>query len=215
MSAPEKVLLPGYWGTHNLDDSCPAKRVNFAPLSDAEKQANLEITLDLRVREVEACELVIAVLAKGQKPMNVLTAGDIFDGREYPLGTVLRINSESLTRHKKLTVGALWRSFINMSVEPLNWGEPEYAQGTPQIAVLTESEYFPELHKLRLVSFFEYPFKQGNAYKGSPYQRGYDQRGYIKVGEVEHIRRGDNMFGANDSETLKRVTKVEILSRGR
>lgn len=203
MSVPELVLSPEYWDGHSFEDFCRGDTVNYLPSSEEEKARLMQRELDKKER-TKFARAILDQSYPNLRPVVILTDGT-FDGALYSVETIVRIHREMLYRDKKLEFKKMLESLRQGRIEPHDWDEPRYFNST-YIGVLTDSDLYPEFQRRRIITFLE--TSRSNYYV----RWGYDNSARIHIENVVHQRTTDTWFGANDTESLVRITKIAVLA---
>lgn len=226
MEVPAKALLASYWNGHNQEDECP---FTFNKGLSQDEQALRKAQQQDR-KERESLARTKLRIAANQNLVVVETFStesehDTFNGFNYPEGTILRIQSELLSRDTLPRIEPIFRllalalqgdktAFSEFDFTSLSrWRKPEY-YSRQDLGILIASSAYPELHRMRVMKGNEETFKNSFSHRNDRYPYIFDQRAFIQTGVVKHARYAYPSyypFIVPDSESLSRVNKIEIL----
>lgn len=182
ITAPEeidpKLLSPEYWDGHSLDDDCEL---------NTGKQDSIILRGDLKRNYFASDTLTEFFSAPDRSPIRRFTNGELFEAREYPEGTILKINREKL--------------YETQGDEHYNrkdfWGVTNsyLFKGNKRYEVRA---FIPRLYPSLL------PEEQLNYYHTFHFDPD------MRVGGVEHTRN----IGLTSADILTRVNSLEIYHMG-
>ena len=114
---PEYLFSPDYWDRHDSNNKCCRNEASWKNQSREDLSAWLEEEKKKRqfnrFRDAAHAELQTLLKTGGGEPIRVYKQGDFFNGETYPLGTIIRIKEETLTKRLFILIPEYYSDTVN------------------------------------------------------------------------------------------------------